>query len=44
MDKKASTWKQRLEKCESDQLQLFTRVSKYYDIMYAIQNTTDIAP
>lgn len=44
MDKKASTWKQRLEKCESDQLQLFTRVSKYYDIMYAIQNTTDVAP
>lgn len=44
MDKKTSTWKQRLEKCESDQQQIFNRVSKYYDIMYAIQNTTDVAP
>jgi hypothetical protein len=41
---KANTWKQRFDTCENQQAQVFTRVSKYYDILYAVQNTTDMAP
>lgn len=39
-----STWKERFEKSEDEQLKLFARVSKYYDIMYAVQNTSNMAP
>lgn len=44
MEKDAGKWKERFELCENNQEALFTRVSKYYDIMYAIQNTSNIAP
>lgn len=44
MNKKAETWKTRFEKAELAQKRLFDRTSKYYDIMYAVQNTTDMAP
>lgn len=43
-DKTAEKWRSRFEGCEQDQQALFSRVSKYYDILYAIQNTTNIAP
>lgn len=43
-DKTAEKWKSRFESCEQDQQALFNRVSKYYDILYAIQNTSNIAP
>lgn len=44
MDKQAKTWKARFTTAEDGQQSLFTRVSKYYDIMYAVQNTADMAP
>lgn len=44
MDKTAAKWKERFSTTENSQQALFTRVSKYYDIMYAIQNTSNIAP
>lgn len=44
MDKKAQTWKARFTTAESDQQSLFTKTSKYYDMMYAVQNTADMAP
>lgn len=43
-EKRASKWQKRFVKCESDQMQLFTKASKNYDIMYAVQNTDNIAP
>jgi hypothetical protein len=44
MDKKASIWSERFNNAEQAQFDLFNRVSKYYDIMYAVQNTSNIAP
>jgi hypothetical protein len=40
----AEMWKQRFEYCEENQTKLFKRAQKYYDIMYAIMNTDNIAP
>lgn len=44
MEKKAATWHERFNNAEQAQFDLFERVSKYYDIMYAVQNTSNIAP
>lgn len=44
MTTKPSIWKERFEKAENEQQQLFARVSKYYDIMYAVQNSSNMAP
>lgn len=44
MDKTAAKWKQRFENAENSQQAMFTRVSKYYDIMYAVQNNSNVAP
>lgn len=41
---RAKKWQTRFEKAETDQRALFKRVSKYYDIMYAVQNTDNMAP
>jgi hypothetical protein len=41
---RASKWQKRFTRCESNQEQLFKRVSKNYDIMYAVQNTDNVAP
>lgn len=43
-NKKAQKWMDRFSKAEDAQRELFKRVSKYYDIMYAIQNTDNVAP
>lgn len=37
-------WQDRFIKAESDQMKLFKKVSKFYDIMYAVQSTDNIAP
>lgn len=42
--KTAEKWKSRFTKAEEAQTELFTRASKFYDILYAVQNTTNIAP
>lgn len=44
MDKKSTTWKERFTKAEDEQQKLFNRVSKYYDIMYSVQNSSNMAP
>lgn len=44
MDKQAQTWKTRFTTCETEQQSMFSRVSKYYDMMYGVQNTSDMAP
>jgi hypothetical protein len=44
MDKTAAKWKTRFNQAEEAQQSLFARVNKYYDIMYAVQNTSDMAP
>lgn len=44
MSDKANTWQKRFEKAEEAQTPLFKRVSKYYDIMYSVQNTDNMAP
>lgn len=44
MSKTAEKWKSRFESAELAQQDLFNRVSKFYDILYAIQNTSNIAP
>lgn len=41
---RAQIWKTRFTKAEQDQRPLFKKVSERYDIMYAVQNTTNIAP
>jgi len=41
---RAAKWEKRFTRAESNQQQLFKRVSKYYDIMYAVQNTDNVAP
>ncbi len=43
-DKTAEKWRERFEGCEETQRNLFDKVSKFYDILYAIQNTSNIAP
>lgn len=40
----ASVWKQRFENRENKLKPLFDDAKKYYDIMYAVQNTTKISP
>lgn len=42
--KKASIWQQRFENRKQKQTQMFEDAQKYYDIMYAVQNTTKISP
>ena len=37
-------WSKRFTRAESNQEKLFKKVSKFYDIMYAIQSTDNIAP
>lgn len=41
---RAQMWNTRFTRAESNQEVLFKKVSKYYDIMYAVQNTDNIAP
>lgn len=41
---RATKWQKRFVRCESNQEQLFKKTSKFYDIMYAVQNTDNIAP
>lgn len=41
---RAEKWSKRFTKCESDQIPLFKKASKHYDIMYAVQSTDNIAP
>ena len=40
----AKTWKERKEKREDELRTMFEDAQKYYDIMYAVQNTTKISP
>ncbi len=42
--KKASIWQERFENRKQKQTQMFEDAQKYYDIMYAVQNTTKISP
>ncbi len=42
--KMADKWQKRFKTCENNQRALFTRASKHYDIMYAVMNTTNMAP
>jgi len=42
--KKASIWQQRFESRKQKLAQMFEDTQKYYDIMYAVQNTTKISP
>ena len=44
MDKRADKWQKRFTRCETDQERLFKKASKMYDIMYAVQNTDNVAP
>jgi hypothetical protein len=41
---RAELWQKRFTRCETNQEVLFKKVSKFYDIMYAVQNTDNIAP
>lgn len=41
---RAQIWHTRFTRAEANQERLFKKVSKYYDIMYAVQNTDNIAP
>lgn len=43
-EKRAQIWKQRFDRCELNQERLFNKVSKYYDIMYAVQSNENVAP
>ena len=43
-EKKASVWKQRFENRQQKLLKMHEDAQKYYDIMYAVQNTTKISP
>lgn len=42
--KRAEVWKTRFDRCESNQEKLFSKVSKFYDIMYAVQSNENVAP
>lgn len=42
--KKASIWQQRFENRKQALTPMFEDTQKYYDIMYAVQNTTKISP
>lgn len=42
--KKASIWQQRFENRKQKLTQMFEDAQKYYDIMYAVQNTKKISP
>lgn len=42
--KKASIWQQRFENRKDKLTQMFEDTQKYYDIMYAVQNTEKISP
>lgn len=42
--KKASVWKKRFENRQQKMTKQFENAQKYYDIMYAVQNTTKISP
>jgi hypothetical protein len=41
---RAELWQKRFTRCETNQEVLFKKVSKFYDIMYAVQSTDNIAP
>lgn len=41
---RAAKWQKRFVRCESNQISLFNKTSKHYDIMYAVQSTDNIAP
>lgn len=43
-EKRAQIWQTRFVRAESNQEKLFRKTSKYYDIMYAVQNTDNVAP
>lgn len=43
-EKNAQKWEKRFNKCEDNQRDLFERAAKNYDIMYAVQNTKNMAP
>lgn len=40
----ATKWQQRFTTCEQNQRPLFTQAAKWYDIMYAVMSTTNMAP
>ena len=42
--KRASIWESRFENRKNKMQRLFEDAQKYYDIMYAVQNTTKISP
>lgn len=42
--KRAQKWQQRFTRCETDQEKMFKKVSNFYDIMYSVQKTDNIAP
>lgn len=44
MATKSSTWKQRFEYCNNRQADIFEDAKKYYDVMYAVFNTKNVAP
>ena len=41
---RASKWQTRFTRCETNQAQLFSKASKHFDILYAVQNTHNVAP
>ncbi|RLC37030.1 hypothetical protein DRH27_04335, partial [Candidatus Falkowbacteria bacterium] len=41
---RANKWQQRFQKCDDNQVNLFTTAAKYYDVMYAVMNTSKMAP
>lgn len=43
-DKEAAKWKQRFENRKQKLRPIFEDAQKYYDIMYAVQNTTKVSP
>jgi len=43
-ESRAATWQARFTRTEQNQEALFRKVSKFYDIMYAVQNTDNVAP
>ena len=43
-ESRADLWKTRFNRAESNQEALFRKTSKFYDIMYAVQNTDNVAP
>lgn len=44
MNKEEQKWQQRFTTLEDGHKKLFERASRHYDILYAVQNTTDMAP